>query len=139
MFSKCCKPKSRLEPCRHCGMAARQNGRSDKSWQLLSNNRSIQTVMNKAEVKQDIAMAKSVTLKLLTYCRENDWAGYDPYDALNSRIFSALPFLDFDLPRLVLTQALKRSPVNIRRFLLVPKKQNPKAMGLFLAAMVKLS
>jgi hypothetical protein len=83
--------------------------------------------------------AYSATLKLLAYCKENDWAGYDPYDALNSRIFSAVTFLDFDLPRLILTQALKRSPVNIRPFLLVPKKQNPKAMGLFLASMIKLS
>jgi hypothetical protein len=83
--------------------------------------------------------AKSATLKLLTYCRDNDWAGYDPYDALNSRAFIALPFLNFKLARLVLTQALKRSPINLRRALLVPKKQNPKAIGLFLSSILKLS
>jgi hypothetical protein len=37
---------------------------------------------------------KKATLKLLAYCRANDWAGYDPYDALNSGIFKALPFLN---------------------------------------------
>ncbi len=78
-------------------------------------------------------------LKLLDYCRANDWAGYDPYDALNSGIFKALPFLNFRLPRLVLTQALKRSPINIRPLALVPKTQNPKAIGLFLSAFVNLS
>jgi hypothetical protein len=77
--------------------------------------------------------------KLLAYCQANDWAGYDPYDAVNSRVFALLPFLNSRLPRLVLTQALKRSPINIRRLLLVPKTQNPKAIALFLSAFLKLS
>lgn len=78
-------------------------------------------------------------LKLLAFCRENDWAGYDPYDALNSKVFSALPFLNSTLPRLVLTQALKRSPINLRSLMLIPKTQNPKAIALFLSAFLKLS
>jgi hypothetical protein len=78
-------------------------------------------------------------LKLLAYCQANDWAGYDPYDAVNSQVFVALPFLNSRLPRLFLTQALKRSPVNIRRFLRIPKTQNPKAIALFLSAFLKLS
>jgi len=78
-------------------------------------------------------------LKLLAYCQANNWAGYDPYDALNSRIFAILPFLNSRLPRLVLTQALKRSPINLRRLLLIPKAQNPKAIALFLSAFLKLS
>ena len=76
--------------------------------------------------------------KLLAYCQENDWAGYDPYDALNSRLFKALPLLDSRLPRLALTQVLKRSPINVRRLALVPKTQNPKALALFLSALLKL-
>ena len=78
-------------------------------------------------------------VKVLAYCRVNDWAGYDPYDALNSKAFKALPFLNFRLSRLVLTQALKRSPINIRRLMLIPKTQNPKAIALFLSALLKLS
>jgi len=81
---------------------------------------------------------KTVTLKLLEYCKANDWAGYDPYDALNSEIFKALPFLDFRLPRFVLTQILKRSPFNFRPLLLIPKTENPKAIALFLMAFLKL-
>lgn len=82
---------------------------------------------------------KDSIISLLDYCRKNDWAGYDPYDALNSRIFKALPFLNFRLFRLGLTQMLKRSPVNFRPLLLVPKTQNPKAIALFLMAFLKLS
>jgi len=78
-------------------------------------------------------------LKLLAYCQANDWAGYDPYDAVNSPVFAALPFLNSRFPRLFLTQALKRSPINIRRMLGIPKTQNPKAIALFLSAFLKLS
>lgn len=79
------------------------------------------------------------TQQLLAYCQANDWAGYDPYDALNSRLLKALPFLDFKLFRLALTQVLKRSPINLRPLLLVPKTQNPKGLALFLMAFLKLS
>ncbi|MBZ5723507.1 MAG: hypothetical protein LAP87_00780 [Acidobacteriia bacterium] len=81
----------------------------------------------------------TAALKLLAYCRANDWAGYEPYDALNSRVLAALPILDRTLPRLVFTQALKRSPLDIRRLLLIGKTQNPKAIAVFLSAFVKLS
>jgi|SRR5271157_4759157 len=83
--------------------------------------------------------AEVAILKLLAYCRATDWAGYDPYDALNSRVFTALPFLNSRLPRLVLTQALKRSPINFRRLMLIRKTQNPKAIALFLSGFLNLS
>lgn len=82
---------------------------------------------------------QAVTLKLLDYCQANDWAGFEPYDVLNSKLLTALPMLDSKLPRLVLTQFLKRSPVNFRGPLMVPRTQNPKALGLFLSAFVNLS
>ena len=80
----------------------------------------------------------AVMRKLLEYCRNSDWAGYDPYDALNSKIFKLLPFANSRFPRLALTQALKRFPLNLRRLLLIPKTQNPKAIALFLMAFLKL-
>lgn len=84
-------------------------------------------------------LVKTTVIRLLRYCRENDWAGYDPYDALNSRIFRALPFLNFRLARLVLTQTVKRSPINLRPMLMVPKTTNPKAIALFLSSLVRMS
>jgi hypothetical protein len=82
--------------------------------------------------------AKTAAQKLLAYCQAHDWAGHDPYDALNSRLFQVLPFLDARWPRLILTQALKRSPVSIRGLALIPKTQNPKALALFVSAILKL-
>lgn len=82
---------------------------------------------------------KAATLHLLTYCRENDWAGYDPYDALNSSLFERIPLLNSRMPRLVFTQALKRAPFNLRPLLGVPKTQNAKGLALFLSAFIKLS
>jgi hypothetical protein len=85
------------------------------------------------------AVTREAALNLLAYCRARDWAGYDPYDALNSRLFKALPLLDFKLARLLLTQLNKRSPFNLRRILLVSPTQNPKGLALFLDALLKLS
>lgn len=84
-------------------------------------------------------VVRKATFKLLAYCRASDWGGYDPYDALNSKLFKALPVLDRRLIRLGLTQILKRAPINVRSLLAVPKTQNAKALALFLSCFVKLS
>jgi hypothetical protein len=80
-----------------------------------------------------------IATELLRYCRSHDWAGYDPYDGLNSRVFQSLRFLHFKYPRLALIQLLKRSPINFRRILMVPQEQNPKGLALFLTSLIKLS
>lgn len=77
--------------------------------------------------------------KLVAHCRANNWAGYEPYDATNSPLFSSVPFLDSRIPRLVLTQLLKRMPFNIRPLMQIERTQNPKAIALFLSAFVELS
>lgn len=100
-----------------------------------------QTVAQRQTVHEDagLKIPRDIAARLLAYCRANEWAGYDPYDALNSPVFRLLPFLDFPVPRIVLTQVMKRSPWNFRPLLRVPPAQNPKALGLFLAALLKLS
>ena len=90
--------------------------------------------MERAPVNDPFATA----LDLLSYCAAEHWAGHDPYDALNSRVFEALPLLNRRLPRLVATQALKRSPLNLRWFARIPKTQNPKALALFLASVLRM-
>jgi len=104
---------------------------------ILSNNTKEMTPSTKDNDFHN-KLEKSIT-RLLDYCKKNDWAGYDPYDALNSKLLKYLPFLDYRLPRIALTQFLKRAPVNVRPLLLIPKTQNPKALALFLMALVKLS
>ncbi|HET7104298.1 MAG TPA: hypothetical protein VFI20_09440 [Terracidiphilus sp.] len=87
-------------------------------------------------MKNDV---KLTTLELLGYCRDHDWAGFEPYDVLNSPLFSEGKILDKFIPRLAFTQLLKRSPVNVRGLLRVPPTQNPKAIGLFLSGLVSLA
>mgnify|MGYP000373705181 CR=1 FL=1 len=71
-------------------------------------------------------------LKLKTYCEGEDFKGWDPYDGLNSKVFQALPFKHWALARLAWIQGFKRSPINFRELLLVPKQYNSKGIGLFL-------
>jgi hypothetical protein len=48
-----------------------------------------------------------------------------------------LPALQSRVPRLILTQTLKRSPINVRGLLQIPRTQNPKGIALFLSALLK--
>ena len=68
------------------------------------------------------------------WCRAHDFAGYDPYDALNSRLFQATPLKHSRIARLSWTQLFKRSPLNFRRLALVPAERNPKGTALFALA-----
>lgn len=72
--------------------------------------------------------------QLFKYCESENFAGYDPFDALNSRIFRALPLKNFTLPRLVFLQTVKRSPFNLRSLLKIEKGTNAKGIALFALA-----
>ena len=75
--------------------------------------------------------------QLEAYCRARDWAGFDPYDALNSTLFARTPMAKSRVARLVFTQALKRSVVDLRPLLGVPPQHDPKATALFVSAYVR--
>ena len=65
------------------------------------------------------------------YAEARDFAGYDPYDALNSPVLRALT-LGLSQGRIFWTQVMRRLPVNVRPLLGTPRGRNPKALGLFL-------
>jgi hypothetical protein len=71
---------------------------------------------------------------LAAWCRERDYAGYDPFDALNSRLFQATPLKHSRTARLALTQLFKRSPVSLRKIAFVPAERNDKGTALFALA-----
>ena len=71
--------------------------------------------------------------RLETWIEGEKFAGWDPFDALNSPILSRLTFANRRVGQ-IWVQLLKRSPVNLRSLLRVPKGRNPKAAGLFLAS-----
>lgn len=75
--------------------------------------------------------------KLLEKVIADSYAGYDPFDFLNSRLFQTTPFSRSGVARLVWLQLGKRSPVNLRPLLLVPKKRNPKGVGLFVLGLLQ--
>ena len=80
---------------------------------------------------------EATTLRLEAYCRTRQWAGFDPYDALNSELFARTPLAKSHVARLAFTQFLKRSPVNLRPLLRIQPQQDPKAIALFLMSYVR--
>jgi hypothetical protein len=74
--------------------------------------------------------------QLFSWCKEREFAGHDPFDALNSRLFQATPLIQSRTARLIFTQAVKRSPVDLRAVVRVPPGRNAKAMALFTLAQI---
>lgn len=68
---------------------------------------------------------------LYQWCDAEGFAGWDPFDGLNSRYFRATPLTRFAPARLVFLQIVKRSPFNLRPLLGVAKGINPKGIALF--------
>ncbi|WP_269465727.1 aspartate-semialdehyde dehydrogenase [Marinobacterium aestuarii] len=75
--------------------------------------------------------------QLLGAIRGEQFAGYDPFDSLNSTLLQATPFGRSELVRLAWLQLGKRSPINLRPLLRVPKKRNPKGVGLFILGLLE--
>ena len=65
---------------------------------------------------------------------ENDFAGADPFDGLESRVFQASGLNRFRLARLLWVQAIKRGPDVLRTAARIPKRVNPKTLALLLGA-----
>lgn len=72
--------------------------------------------------------------QLFSYCQNEDFAGDDPFDGLNSRWFQATPLKHIRIARLAWLQMVKRSPINLRPVLAVKKGVNPKGLALFALA-----
>jgi hypothetical protein len=83
--------------------------------------------------------ARQAALTLWDYCEQRNWAGYDPFDALNSKLLERLGVSSARWPRLIATQLLKRCMVNIRPSLGIPPTQNPKGLALFVSSAVRLA
>ena len=75
--------------------------------------------------------------RLLGYCENKDWRGYDPYDGLNTPWRKVLP-LKGKILQILLIQLLKRCPLNLRKLFLIKKDYNPKGLGLFFSSVARL-
>jgi len=74
--------------------------------------------------------------RLMENCSAAGFAGYDPFDGLESRIFQTTPLRHFRSTRLLWQQAVKRSPINLRPLLMVAKGVNSKGLALFALAAI---
>jgi len=87
-----------------------------------------------AFVCKSVVEIEEAYLSLAAWCRARDYAGYDPFDGLNSRIFQSTPLRRSRTARLGWTQIFKRSPVNLRPLAGVPVGKNAKGIALFALA-----
>lgn len=74
---------------------------------------------------------------LLVSSKQDKFKGADPFDGLNSRFFDYFPSLKKGMFGLAWTQLNKRSTINLRPILAVPKMRNPKGMGLFILGLLE--
>ncbi|WP_244623385.1 aspartate-semialdehyde dehydrogenase [Shewanella salipaludis] len=79
----------------------------------------------------------SLNRHLLGNAGKNNFAGYDPFDGLNSGLFRLFPRLKQGLFGLAWIQLNKRSVLNLRPLLAVPKGRNPKGIALFILGMLE--
>ena len=84
-------------------------------------------------------MEKIISLNndLLNKLREEDFNGYDPFDFLNSKIFQLTPFKYSKICKLIFTQLGKRSVINLRKILFVPKSRNAKGVALVVLGLIE--
>lgn len=78
----------------------------------------------------------SLTEQLLKDVRRSSYTGYDPFDGLNSPFIDWSTLLKKSILGLAWIQFFKRSPVNFRPLFAVPKKRNPKGIGLFILGLL---
>lgn len=72
--------------------------------------------------------------ELFSWCRQHNFAGHDPFDALNSRVFQSTPLAQSRNARFIWTQLVKRSPADVRGLARVPAERNAKGIALFALA-----
>lgn len=78
---------------------------------------------------------KQIINQLIVNIKKDNYKGYDPYDSLNSPYFKKI---NNRWIKILCTQTLVYSPINLREFLKINKSINPKAMGLILSSLSKL-
>jgi hypothetical protein len=79
---------------------------------------------------------QSASQALDSWVEREGFRGWDPHDALNSRLLRRLTFHN-RIAGIFWLQLFKRNPFNFRSWFGVPKGYNPKAMGLFLGSYIR--
>ena len=85
----------------------------------------------------DSAVVEAHAHRLRAYVEAADYAGYDPFDALNSPLIRRMGTRS-KWVRIGAIQILRRCPLNVRPLLGIQPGHNPKALGLFLWSYARL-
>lgn len=85
----------------------------------------------------DMYSLETIKTQMLEGARKDSFAGYDPFDGLNSKLFDVAPVLRKGIVGLAWIQLFKQLPLNLRPLLGVPKKRNPKGIGLFILGLIE--
>ncbi len=80
---------------------------------------------------------RKVLIDVLAQMKQQDYAGYEKFDALNSPFLDAI-ILKNQWLRFFIIQAVKESPIHVRPLLGVKKVRNQKGMALFAKAYLHL-
>jgi polysaccharide biosynthesis protein VpsJ len=86
---------------------------------------------------RSVIEATNIADILLENSRIDDFCGYDPFDGLNSKIFSKMGLNNFPIGRIAWLQFHKRSFVNFRKLAGIEKARNPKGIALFILGMME--
>lgn len=76
--------------------------------------------------------------QLYNTLEDNNFKGWDVFDGLNSTLFQKLPLSKSKKSRLIWIQLFKRSPINLRKLVSVPKGYNAKGLALFIQGLLNL-
>ncbi|MFI5201823.1 MAG: hypothetical protein ACHQNE_05520, partial [Candidatus Kapaibacterium sp.] len=102
--------------------------------------------MDYADDFSDVDQGKAPSIQdalaeLYEWAKREDFAGHDPHDILTSPFLHAFQSSDTSgsmrLARLVALQIGRRSVINVRSLLRVPRAENPKALALFLMGLLR--
>ena len=83
-----------------------------------------------------VGRARDAAERLSGRLEQDGFSGWDPYDALSSPLLHAVS--RSPLLRRTAIQSLKRSPLNVRPLLAVPKRRHTKALALLTSAYLQL-
>src|SRR3954468_14439114 len=76
-------------------------------------------------------------LRLSEWLDKNDYRGYDTFDGLNAKYLRPLTF-ETNILRIVLQQAVRRFPWNLRPLLGITRERSTKGMGFLARGFMRL-
>ncbi|BCD62077.1 polysaccharide biosynthesis protein VpsJ [Nitratiruptor sp. YY08-26] len=80
---------------------------------------------------------EEILQKLQKFIEKEDYKGWDPYDALNSKLINKITSFHPFAQRVAI-HLLKNSPINLRDFFKIEKDYNPTALSLFIDGYVNM-